>query len=44
MRQSAAKPLLCKEERSTTIPLWEYTQVSGNGEPLTGNAEGEDIV
>ena len=27
--QSAAKPRT--EEGSTTIPIWEYTQVSGSG-------------
>ena len=25
-------------------PVREYTQVSGNGNPLTRNGEGEDIV
>ena len=44
LRQSAAKPQY--EEGSTTIPKGSTSQANGggSGSPLTGNAEGEDIV
>ena len=40
----SAKYNIINRWKFNDYPVREYTQVSGNGEPRTGNAEGEDIV